>query len=228
MKEPAKVFVCSVADLFAEWTKPEWRDAVIEKILDKKYSHLTFQLLTKQPQDIPEKYKNLPANVWVGATITGNDEISKMHDLVNRFNGNKFLSFEPLLEQNKIELDGCFKKVGWVIIGKLTGSKKVQLNKRVVEKLVLECQRSRTPLFLKDNLGWPEKIQEFPKSVSVPQTFVMVKRVADLPKPLFSTETRSCSKCGEPCWVGKTTLADMKGQVLDLKSSKVSSRRRRK
>lgn len=161
LKKPAKIFVCSVSDLFAPWTKEEWREAVLRAMRGCPTKH-TFQLLTKQPQLI-EKGSNFGSNVWVGATISNEKEIGNLRSLVDNYEGNKFISFEPLLgpiSEGSLE---DYDKIGWVIIGKLTGSKKVQLQKEWVNSLVRETRARNIPLFLKDNLNWHEKIQEFPK-----------------------------------------------------------------
>jgi len=160
LRKPAKIFVCSVADLFAEWTPEEWRDAVLNEISKPEYKHLTFQLLTKNPENIRLQAKE---NIWIGATITKQRELDLMYALVNNYQGLKFLSFEPLLEAiTPSRIDGYFRKIDWVIIGKLTGSNKVKLEKEWVYFLIRNCRANNIPIFLKDNLKWHEKIQEFP------------------------------------------------------------------
>lgn len=158
LKRPSRIFCCSVADIFADWTKPEWRVAVLKEI--EKYPQHIFQLLTKNPENI--KLKPMK-NVWVGATITCDNEMDKLYSLVNNYQGLKFLSFEPLLSAPKImQTDGCFDKIDWVIVGKLTGSRKVPLDKEAVGCIIREAKGRGIPVFIKNNVGWPEKIQEFP------------------------------------------------------------------
>jgi len=169
IKKPAKIFVCSVADLFAEWTPITWRNAVLDTIYQPKYNHLIFQLLTKNPERIPLELEP-KKNIWIGATITCQQELVKMGFLVDRWKGIKFVSFEPLLsEVNPLLL--CYdiwKKISWVIIGKLTGSKKVKLEKHWVKNLIHDCREVNIPIFLKNNLKWSEKIQEFPNLIIKP------------------------------------------------------------
>jgi protein gp37 len=160
LKKPSKIFCCSVADIFADWTKPEWRETVLKEI--EKYPQHIFQLLTKQPQNI--KLKPME-NVWVGATITCDNEMDKLYSLVNNYEGMKFLSFEPLLSPVKfMQTDGYIDKIDWIIIGKLTGSRKVPLDKEAVRYIIREARSRNIPIFIKNNIGWEEKIQEFPKS----------------------------------------------------------------
>lgn len=163
IKKPAKIFVCSVADLFAEWTKPDWQYQIWDTITKPKYDHLTFQLLTKNPERIP--YKIPRKNIWIGTTITCQQELNKINWLVQNWKGTKFVSFEPLLSEiNPLLL--CYdnwRQIDWVIIGKLTGSRKVKLEKYWVKNLIHDCRQVNIPIFLKNNLKWPKKIQEFPK-----------------------------------------------------------------
>ena len=157
LTKPAKIFCCSVSDLFAEWTKPEWREEVL-KVIEKAPKFLTFQLLTKQPHLINFNYK-FPSNVWLGVTVTESGEANKI-DHLRRLNAKtKFVSFEPLLGHVNMNLDG----IDWIIIGKLTGSRQVRLDPLWVKHLISEARKREIPVFVKDNVGWKKKIQEFPK-----------------------------------------------------------------
>lgn len=162
LRKPSKIFCCSVADLFADWTKPKWRDAVLSEL--SKYPQHTFQLLTKQPQNIRMKALK---NVWVGATITCDDEMGNLYDLVDNYRGLKFLSFEPLLSFIEfLELDNLYlDQIDWIIIGRLTGSKKVSFNRDAVRHIIREARARDIPIFIKDNVEWEEKIREFPREV---------------------------------------------------------------
>lgn len=156
-----KIFVCSVSDLFAPWTKVEWRDAVIEKISRPEYGHLIFQLLTKNPENIPNALSDFDIdyrNFWIGATITNRND-QHLDSYMKHVNGLRFLSFEPLLGPVNCNL----VYIHWIIIGKLTGSKKVPLQKEWVQYLIDQARKQKIPVFIKNNVGWPEKIQEFPK-----------------------------------------------------------------
>lgn len=157
LKKPSKIFVCSVADLFAPWTPFMWRVQVLEAIEKCPIRH-TFQLLTKNPELIYDY--EFPENVWVGATVTNYWEREKIDDLREVNAKIKFVSFEPLLS-NFPDLD--LHDIQWVIIGKLTGSRKVKLEKWWVEDLIQKARSQNIPIFVKNNVGWPVKIQEFPK-----------------------------------------------------------------
>lgn len=155
LKKYFKIFVCSCADLFAKETQSIWRDAIFDEIT--KFPQHTYQLLTKRPQNIRGSF---PKNVWVGTTINNEEEMWKADSIKKIRCGIRFLSFEPLLGEIK-SLD--LQNIDWVIVGKLTGSKKMPLDLCWVQKIIDECRRYGVPVFVKNNVGWKEKIQEFPK-----------------------------------------------------------------
>lgn len=165
-KKPVKIFCCSVADLFADWTKLKWRKQVLEAIecYGKSNQSLIFQLLTKNPENLQNFA--YPDNVWVGVTINLKSELNKIEQL--RFNTNshiKFVSFEPLLEDvGDLNLEG----VDWIIVGKLTGSKKIKLQNSWVMNILKQARDCKVPIFIKDNVKWDKKIQEFPNVKNLP------------------------------------------------------------
>jgi len=164
LKKPSKIFVCSIADLFAPWTPQEWREQIMDSMLWCPIKH-TFQLLTKNPERIPlVKY---PKNFWIGTTVT-NEPLTNDHRNISKIMhvscGVRFVSFEPLLGSlpHAISLRG----IDWVIIGKLTGSKKIELKTAWVEDIIHEAIDNDIPIFMKNNLqpyfSKDELIQEFP------------------------------------------------------------------
>jgi len=154
VKKPSKIFVCSIADLFAPWTPVEWRDQVLNSIFNCPIKH-TFQLLTKNPENIPPI--EFPENVWLGATVSTQEEDWRI-DALTKVDGYRFISFEPLLGPiHNLTLD-----VDWIIIGKLTGSKRVKLQSWWVQDLLDAARNWEIPVFIKNNVHWPVKIQEFP------------------------------------------------------------------
>lgn len=75
----------------------------------------------------------------------------------------RFLSLEPLLEDisEYIEWEGF----DWLIIGGQTGPGAKETKKAWVENAISWARAYGIPVFLKDNLQWPEKIQEWPEGV---------------------------------------------------------------
>ena len=119
--KPAKVFVGSTMELFL----PECK-AWLEKTFDliKPYKWLTFQFLTKQPQNLPA-FSPFPDHCYVGVTATnrqaylnatGANGLDGIHAKV------KYISLEPLLEEI-MPSEYRLKGINWIIIGALTGTK---------------------------------------------------------------------------------------------------------
>jgi len=148
VKKPSKIFVCSIADLFAPWTPREWTAEVLDSMLFCPIKH-TFQMLTKNPERI-----NLgafrpvyPKNWWFGATVNTQEDCWRIDEL-RQVDGNRFISFEPLLG----EIEPDLHNIDWVIIGKLTGSKKVELKDEWVNTVFREARNQKIPVFMKNNL----------------------------------------------------------------------------
>jgi protein gp37 len=164
LKKPSKIFVCSVADIFALWTPEAWRDAVLDAIFKCPTKHI-FQLLTKNPERIPDI--QFPDNVWVGTTVTNEDlsndyrNISKIVKVRAKV---RFVSFEPLL--GRLPFAISLRGVDWIIIGKLTGSKKIELKETWVEDIIHKTIHNNIPVFMKNNLVPPfekkDLFREFP------------------------------------------------------------------
>ncbi len=161
LKKPSKIFVCSISDLFAPWTPEEWMTQVLESIFECPVKH-TFQLLTKNPERIPPI--EFPDNVWVGTTVTGENRdilnIEAMREVRAKV---RFVSFEPLLGEVKPRSpENPLIDIQWVIIGKLTGAKRVKLDSAWVNDILGLAAEFDIPVFMKDNLKWPYHRQEFP------------------------------------------------------------------
>ncbi len=161
-----KIFVCSIADLFAPWTPREWMEAVVKYSMLSPVKH-TFQFLTKNPERIPRvKY---PENFWMGTTVTNENQNADWGniDAIKKVKaGVRFGSFEPLLGDIPSDLDGReLEGLDWIIIGKLTGSRKVKLDPAWVWEILEAAQMFNIPVFMKNNLK-PEfpgvLIQQFP------------------------------------------------------------------
>ena len=122
-----------------------------------------FQFLTKNPELIkPIKY---PENFWIGTTVTNENGDSRNIEEIKKVQcGVKFVSFEPLL--GALPKNVSLKGIDWIIIGKLTGSRKVKLDPDWVDEIVCHALELGIPIFMKNNLkpDYPgELIQEFPE-----------------------------------------------------------------
>jgi protein gp37 len=164
VKKPSKIFVCSMADLFGAWVPSQWIGAVLETIRACPWH--TFQLLTKNPERLAN-YNPFPGNVWVGTTVTNQaDADERLPWLVKVEAPIIFISHEPLLGSINFASDEMvaadFTQVDWGIIGAMTGPGAVKVDRIWVRQLMRQYHMAGVPVFLKNNLNWPEKIQEWP------------------------------------------------------------------
>lgn len=124
IKKPQTIFVCSMADLFGAWVPDLWVSMVLDACWQAPQH--TYIFLTKNPQ----RYLRIPGchlgkkNFWFGTTITNQlDADQRIQWLRKMPEGNRFVSFEPLLEKIKVpELIDTWKGpfIKQVIIGAQT------------------------------------------------------------------------------------------------------------
>ena len=179
LKKPSKIFVCSMADLFGEWTPDSWIDEVM-MAMTKAPQH-TYLFLTKNPdryfeyienswQEIPEKYDfSKIKSVYFGATITNQNDLNKM---INNDTLIDFLSIEPLLSEvdisKALEYESCCSEelnIKWIIVGAQTGPGAIPPKPEWVQSIIDQCRAAKVPIFLKDSLKWTKVIQEYPESM---------------------------------------------------------------
>lgn len=154
--------VCSVADFWGKGVKAEWRHQVYKVI--KQCPQHTFLILTKQPQRIREK-KSIPSNCWIGVSVAKDKDWWRPATLCTKGLSNiTFISIEPLMEKTD-SVTSYFFLADWVIVGAMTGPSKhlFEPKKQTIKYIIRTSRRCKIPIFLKDNLNWTEKIQEYPK-----------------------------------------------------------------
>lgn len=169
IKKPSGIFVCSTFELFhketinvdfedmgGQWVS--WREGIFD-VIEACPQH-RFYILTKFPENID---RPMPENVYLGVSITKNEDTWRRNRLVTTDAKVKFISFEPLFENLDFTL---YQKIDWVIIGKLTGfGNKYEPRLGWIKKIVNGCADHGVKVFLKDNLKpiWGNNlIQQFP------------------------------------------------------------------
>ena len=106
-------------------------------------------------------------NFWYGSTITGPEDSFWWSDYHNTF-----VSMEPLLQPFEGVGVQAVKKVGWCIIGAMTGpgSKAHQPKREWVESIVTDAKTAGVPVFMKDNLKgvWGDQLlRECPEGIDL-------------------------------------------------------------
>jgi len=167
--EPSKIFVCSMGELFGDWCYNNygysWASYVIGRC---RYSpqHI-FQFLTKCPQNLA-KWNPWPENAWVGVTATDFEmSFEALYQLTKVEAKVKYLSIEPLLNlvfhPCPVEPINLKKYIDWIIIGAQTGAGAIRPHDEWVQGIIDAADRGGVPVFLKDNLRWPEQRRDWPK-----------------------------------------------------------------
>jgi protein gp37 len=162
---PSKIFVCSQGELFGPWI-PHVTIELVLNVVRECPQHI-FMFLTKWPQNLA-RWNPWPSNCWVGASAENQpmavDAASYLTEVAAPV---KFLSLEPLLGRvDPTPIIG----LGWLIIGAQTGPGARPPESWWVSNLLKYAYTYRVPVFLKDNLRWPEKHQKWPASRSGERT----------------------------------------------------------
>ena len=167
LKEPSKIFTCSLTDFFHE-DIDSYRNEAWEII--RKCPQHTFQILTKRPERI---HDHLPAdwgagydNVWLGTSCGSQEGLKRAWKLLlGAPSKTFFLSLEPLwgeIDLHKFELllykwrnmATLGRYIDWVIVGGDSGNDNGKYRYRPCElewirKIVDQCKKTETPVFVK-------------------------------------------------------------------------------
>lgn len=187
IKEPSKIFMSSMTDVFHEQCD-SFRDEAWDII--RKCPRHTFQILTKRPERItgntPADIFSMP-NVWFGTSVGSQAGMKRIYELLKVDCKTRFVSFEPLHGPVDMNLDlGDLCLIDWAIIGGESGNETGKYRYRPcriewIEELISDLTPT-TAIFVKqlgthlakemklnDRHGgdineWPDqlKIREFP------------------------------------------------------------------
>lgn len=162
LKAGSKIFVGSTHDIFGDWIPLDWIRAIIMKAA--RNPQLTFIFLTKNPKRYSDF--DFPKNCWIGYSTTG----TLFHKWDYKHMDNiKFVSLEPIKEPMNIYLKDYAQRIdfNWLIVGAETGNRKgkYQFVHEWLWDILDFANKTKIPLFLKDNLGKRLQIKEFPEAI---------------------------------------------------------------
>lgn len=169
-KRHEMVFTSSMGDFFDKHVNREWQQQVIDVIGSNR--DMAFQILTKQPQNIPVDI-DYPKNLWLGVSVTSNVDLWRIDKLMSLkscgcHEGYLFCSFEPLLENLVIPKQSGFSSLNWVIIGIQTNPV-VVIPYEYIDRLYKYANDANIPVFCKDSIVenynriTKEKNQKYPE-----------------------------------------------------------------
>lgn len=187
IKEPSKIFTCSLTDFFHE-AIDSYRDEAWD-IIRKCPQHI-FQILTKRPERImehlPSDWKDGWDNVWLGTSVGSEKGMKRLYELAPIPAKIRFISFEPLHEEIYMGLDiSTFLRFNWVIIGGESGNETGKYRYRPcelewIESIAKEFGSCGSAIFIKQMGTYLSKklkmsdrhggnIDEFPEHLKIRQ-----------------------------------------------------------
>lgn len=164
VKEPARIFIDSMADLFGAWVPAEHIQAVMD--MCSEYEQHTFQSLTKNAPRLLQ-VRDFPPNLWLGVSsppdeMLGHDMfrlrqekmLRKSLDTLARFpNRVTWMSFEPLSWDVSDIVAEYPDALNWAVIGAASnGPRTFQPEPAHVNRLLDVLATAGVPVFFKGNL----------------------------------------------------------------------------
>lgn len=178
LREPAGIFVGSMADLFGHWV-PEEQIRQVMQVMQQAHWH-TFQTLSKYPLRLPA-FNPFPPNVWVGVSLPAGQLMkpegaaralaSYLAHMQSIQASVRFMSVEPLwfdvapvfaqwIEQHeRLPFE-------WVIVGAASNGRKLYQPKAEWTTRLLDIlDQQHIPIFFKGNMEWADWRAAFPATM---------------------------------------------------------------
>lgn len=146
-REPRKIFVNSMSDLFHELMPDDYLAHCFEMMEEADWH--VYQILTKRPERMlrfAKRYGKIPDHIWLGTSV----ELA-MHkwriDVLRQVDVRiRFISFEPLLGSiGNVDLKG----ISWTITGGESGPNHRPIKKEWARELRNQCQHQGVAFFFK-------------------------------------------------------------------------------
>lgn len=157
-RKPARIFACSMSDLFHEAMDIRWIDSVFDVM--RRCPQHTFQVLTKRAaimRDYARVWQKAPLpNVWLGISAERQPEWDeRTSELRQTPAAIRFVSAEPLLGHIETgHVDGGLHGIHWVIVGGESGPRARPCHPDWVRSLRDQCQAAEVPFFFKQWGEW--------------------------------------------------------------------------
>jgi protein gp37 len=150
LKKPSFIFVNSMSDLFHKEVPFAFVDRVFETMEAADWH--VFQVLTKRSSRL-QKYVNaryatrpVPRHIWLGVSIEGAQQVSRLVHLKAANAQTRFLSLEPLISRlPSLDLGG----IHWVIVGGESGPGARPMQADWVRAIRDQCRAQDVSFFFK-------------------------------------------------------------------------------
>lgn len=158
-KEPRRIFVNSMSDLFHESIPDEFISQVFQTMI-RAEQHV-FQVLTKRSERMrdwtctnfrsPNRSSDkpiLPKNIWLGVSVENQTFTRRIPDLLQAPARVRFLSIEPMI--GPIHLSSAsLRGIHWIIVGGESGPNARPMKQEWVKAIQLQCEHGGVPFFFK-------------------------------------------------------------------------------
>ncbi len=149
-RQPRRVFVNSMSDLFHKEIPRDFIDAVFETMEAANWH--TFQVLTKRSSLMARYLRarygggKAPSHIWLGVSVEDSKNAVRLNHLRSAAASTKFVSFEPLLGPvGKIDLRG----VDWAIVGGESGPHARPMLEEWAIEIRDQCRSTKVAFFFK-------------------------------------------------------------------------------
>lgn len=165
-KQPRRIFVNSMGDLFHEAIPDEWIDRVFE-VMRQCPQHV-FQILTKRPEHMQSYARSatvLP-NAWLGVSAERQHEADeRIKLLISTRAAVRFVSCEPLL--GPLDLSAFLPDLDWIIVGGESGPDWRAMDLVWAKSLHDQCKRSGTAFFMKQVAARDPADEQIPRDLFI-------------------------------------------------------------
>jgi protein gp37 len=149
-RQPRRIFVNSMSDLFHKEVPLHFVDAVFETMEEADWH--TYQVLTKRSsllaRYLRRRYKDklAPSHIWLGVSIEDKLNAVRLKHLRAAQASMKFVSFEPLLSSvGPVDLSG----IDWAIVGGESGPRARPMAEEWATEIRDQCDRDKVAFFFK-------------------------------------------------------------------------------
>lgn len=149
IKDPSRIFVNSMSDLFHELIPDDYITRVFEVMND--LPRHTFQILTKRPGRAASWPGPWSPNIWMGTSIEDQRAAHRLDDLRPCQAQTLFISFEPLIGPiADVNLSGY----AWAIVGGESGPHRRPMPHAWARAIRDLCRKEGIAFFFKQSAAW--------------------------------------------------------------------------
>lgn len=154
IKEPARIFVNSMSDLF----HPQVPDDYIRRVFDvmNDLPQHVFQVLTKRPERAAEWAYGWADHIWMGTSVEDRRVVHRIDSLRKCPAHVRFVSAEPLIGPfGQVDLTG----IHWIIVGGESGKNHRKMDHAWAREIKNQCVAQNVAFFFKQDSGYKTELR---------------------------------------------------------------------